>query len=305
MRVKKRSINMKRLTCSILIAFSVLSGIAQHAFAQKDSPQLHREMVEIEGVLLDIDTWGSGKETIILLPGLGSDTSRFALLAPRLASAGYRVVALNPRQVRNSTGSLAGLTLDLMATDVFNLAKALNAGSVHLVGWAAGNRVSRTMAALYPEAVTTVTLLAAGGKVPPSAEAQQMLATLFTSTDLGPEEAFALVKATLYSPGSDAYSLEQKFRRKGYREARLAQLQAIRSAVLNAWWPGGTAPLLVVQGLDDKVAVPENGRMLREEFPDRVRLVELEDAGHMLPIEKPDAVAAHIVRFLRDSSTTH
>ena len=43
-----------------------------------------------------------------------------------------------------------------------------------------------------------------------------------------------------------------------------------RATSVDAWWAGGNAPLLVIQGLQDTVALPENGRLLKAEFGDRV-----------------------------------
>ena len=58
--------------------------------------------------------------------------------------------------------------------------------------------------------------------------------------------------------------------------------------------------MLIVQGRYDVMAPPENGLALHEEFPGRTSLVWVEDAGHMLLVEQPSAVAEHVVRFLRD-----
>src|SRR5262245_63583012 len=55
-------------------------------------------------------------------------------------------------------------------------------------------------------------------------------------------------------------------------------------------WGAGTAPLLVIQGLDDEAAPPGNGHALREQFGDRVRVIDLPRAGHFLLLEQPEAV---------------
>ncbi len=64
------------------------------------------------------------------------------------------------------------------------------------------------------------------------------------------------------------------------------------------WWDAGTAPLLVVQGLADRIAPPANGRDLAIAHPDRVTLIEIERAGHALLPEQPADVAAAVVGFL-------
>jgi pimeloyl-ACP methyl ester carboxylesterase len=57
--------------------------------------------------------------------------------------------------------------------------------------------------------------------------------------------------------------------------------------------------MLVIQGLDDITAPPANGRDLKRAFPARVRLVDLERAGHALLLERPTEIAQAVVSFLR------
>jgi pimeloyl-ACP methyl ester carboxylesterase len=77
-----------------------------------------------------------------------------------------------------------------------------------------------------------------------------------------------------------------------------AHSAASRATPVETWWEAGSAPLLVVQGLEDEIAPPANGRMLVEALGERVSLVELEDAGHALLVEQPQAVAAALADFL-------
>jgi pimeloyl-ACP methyl ester carboxylesterase len=55
----------------------------------------------------------------------------------------------------------------------------------------------------------------------------------------------------------------------------------------------------VVQGLNDMMAPPENGRMLKQELGERVTLVEFPNSGHMMLMEEPEKTAAAVVSFLR------
>ena len=53
-----------------------------------------------------------------------------------------------------------------------------------------------------------------------------------------------------------------------YPDAALLQSTAVQATDHRTWWAGGNAPMLVVQGLQDRIAVPENGRLLAAERPD-------------------------------------
>ena len=98
---------------------------------------------------------------------------------------------------------------------------------------------------------------------------------------------------------SDIVALEAAVQPGTWPDARTAQRAAARAAPVDAWWSGGEAPLLIVQGRNDVMAPAENGLALQEEFPDRARLVWVEEAAHMMLVEQPAAVAAHVVVFLK------
>src|SRR5712671_3402780 len=78
----------------------------------------------------------------------------------------------------------------------------------------------------------------------------------------------------------------------------LSHLATSRNVPLDYWWSAGTAPLLVIQGLDDEAAPPGNGHALREQSGERVQVVDLPHAGHFLLLEQPEAVARAVSEFL-------
>jgi pimeloyl-ACP methyl ester carboxylesterase len=82
-------------------------------------------------------------------------------------------------------------------------------------------------------------------------------------------------------------------------ETARMQSAAAQGTALLTWWEGGRAPMLVVQGLQDRIALPENGQSLKSEFAARVTLVEIDGAGHALLPEQPQAIAAAVLTFIR------
>jgi pimeloyl-ACP methyl ester carboxylesterase len=232
-----------------------------------------------------------------MLPsGLGV-ASHFDEIAPKIAAAGYRVIAVNRRGFAGSKGPLEGLTIHDYASDVAGLIKKLASGQAHVLGMAYGNRVARCVASDYPKLVRTVILLAAGGKIPGDSEAYQALSRVF-DPNLSNQERLKLLQVSVFSPQSDASP--GLALRNSWPEAREAAQAANRATPVSDWWTGGTAPMLVIQGLDDRLAPPGNARSLKEEFGDRVRLVELERAGHALIFERPQAIQEAIIDFLNE-----
>jgi pimeloyl-ACP methyl ester carboxylesterase len=138
-----------------------------------------------------------------------------------------------------------------------------------------------------------VTLLAAGGRHPGDDEAHRALLRCFGGPPA--DEHRAAVETAFFAPGNDP----TPFLDGWDADAALQQGRAVQATDPADWWDGGTAPVLVVQGLDDRIAPPANGRDLAVAHPDRVTLVEVERAGHALLPEQPAAVAAAVVGFLR------
>ena len=64
------------------------------------------------------------------------------------------------------------------------------------------------------------------------------------------------------------------------------------------WWRAGGAPLLIIQPMNDAMAAPEVGRSAAAAIGPRARYVEIDDCGHAILPEQPEAVARHLIAFL-------
>lgn len=257
--------------------------------------------IDIGHAQLQVEVWESSsskQETLIALPGAGGDVSRYKYLAPLLADAGYRVIAVNQRGIMGSTGDLEDLTLHDYAQDVVAIIEALGLEQAHLLGWALGNRTARVVATDHPKSVASISLIAAGGLAKPLTLPGE-LGQLLGEANLPEAEKLALARRTLFSSHTDDQIVLDYVRAlKYWPDARRSQRLANRNTPLQQWWAGGDGPMLIVQGVDDKTAPPENGRRIKLEFGERITLVDLEDAGHAMGLEKPQETAAAIVSFL-------
>lgn len=248
---------------------------------------------------------GSGK-TIVLLARGGGEATTFDDFTPLLNEKGYKTVAINRRGYAESSGPLENLTLHDLANDVVGVIRLLGEGPVHILGWAFGNRVARCVAEDHPQLVKSVILLAAGGKLAPNHESSKYYAILAKSSS-SREERLEALRFLYFSPSTEIEIVAQAFRegeitpeqRQKHRKATEAHGKANLATPIMEWWNGGKAPMLVIQGLDDKTAVPKNGQILKEENGERVKLVNIEKAGHFLINEKPERIAKEIVSFLK------
>ncbi len=255
------------------------------------------EKFDLENVQIEAIVSSSG-EIIVLLPSLGADASNYDDFTPLLNQAGYKTVAMNMRGIAGSKGPLENLTLHDLANDVAGVIQSLGENPVHVLGWAYGNRVARCLAEDHPHLVKTVILVAAGGKVPPDEETSKAFAKLW-SPSLSREERLDAIKFSLFSPSTDMKTVIQAMTgRRTWPEATQAQSKANQATPIIEWWNGGQAPMLVIQGIDDRMAVPENGYILKRDNEERVKLVNIDKAGHLMIHEQPKQVAEEIISFL-------
>ena len=120
--------------------------------------------VRLDGAVIEFLAEGSG-DPVVLVPGLGLDTSYFADLSRRLARAGFRAIAVNPRGAGASTGSSDGVTLHTLAADVAAVMDGLPVRPAHLVGHGFGNRVARCLITDRPDLVRSIVLLGGAGRL--------------------------------------------------------------------------------------------------------------------------------------------
>jgi pimeloyl-ACP methyl ester carboxylesterase len=242
-----------------------------------------------------ITGWAAGEgPTVLMLPSLGRGADDFTLLGEALAHAGFRAVAIDPRGIGLSTGPLDDLTLHDYARDAASVIEHFGPEPVDVIGHAFGNRVARVLASDRPELVRRVVLIAAGGRQHIDPDVRASLLACF-DTSLDDELHLRAVQDTFFAPGNDA----SVWRNGWWPEAATAQGAAVQRTPVDDWTSAGNAQVLIVQGLQDRVAPPEVGRAVREEIGARATYVELNGCGHALLPEAPDAIAAAVVRFLR------
>lgn len=252
----------------------------------------HRN-ITVGSATLECTLYGAGTP-VVLLANAGCSTGYFDDLTRVLKGGGLQTIAINMRGVGESSGSLDGITVHDLAADVAGVLEALECGPAHLVGHAFGNRVARCLAVDRPALVRSVTLLAAGGLIGPATPLGSGFRNA-TEVRMNGSDCVTVYGARWLSPASDPKVLAQV---ECWPAVHLAHLATGRGMALEEWWDAGTAPLLVIQGLDDVAAPPGNGHALREKHGDRVQLIDFPRAGHFMLLEQPEIVTRAIAEFV-------
>ena len=239
-------------------------------------------------------SYGFGGPLVVLMPSLGRGASDFDALGRSLGEAGFQVIAVNPRGIGRTVSLPGTVTLHDYAADLAALIELRGGEPAHIVGHAFGNRVVRTLAADRPDLVRSLALLACGGQAEPEEDARLAFATCF-ETERPWTERRAAVQTCFFSPASNPDAWEGGW----HPAAAQAERAAVAATPTSDYRHAGTAPILIIQGLDDRMAPPANGRILKDELGERVKLIELGDCGHAMLPEQPERIAAEVIAYLR------
>jgi pimeloyl-ACP methyl ester carboxylesterase len=279
---------MRRLIkpISTLLLVAIPMAVVDPALAETRTARDGEAVIEYQ-----IDGTGPA---VLMIASLGRPATDFDELSASLVAAGYSTIRPQPRGIGGSTGPMSGLSLRDLAADAM---AAADDGPIIVIGHDFGQRVARMVAALYPDRVESVVMLGAGGKVPMLPGAGEALGAVFDAT-LPPDKHMDAVRFSFFAPGNDP----SVWRDGWYPAVAQMQTAAAKTSRVEDWWGAGKARLLVVVGLQDVVAPPENGRLIKDEFGDRVTLQEIDGAGHAMLPERPKEVASAVLNFLKPQS---
>ena len=233
---------------------------------------------------------------VLMHPSLGRSVADFDALAADLAAAGFRAIGLEPGGISPLDPLMPGSTMADFASEVTSCADSIGIERFTALGHAFGNRVMRNVATFFPDRIDAVVLLGAGGKIHGDPEARAAVGATF-DLSLDSADRLAAVTTAFFAPGNDASVWLDGW----FPDARAVQQAALVSADNDEWWLAESAPMLVVQGLQDRAAPPANGRALLDERAGPTTLVELDNCGHAMLPEQPAMISATVVGFLRSS----
>ncbi|MGN6269926.1 MAG: alpha/beta fold hydrolase [Sphingomonas sp.] len=249
-----------------------------------------------DGVTIRVRTIGEGSP-VLLIPSLGRGVDDYDEVADLLADRGFKSILPDPRGIGGSSGPAPRDLFDL-ARDAAAVIDQLCSGPVGVVGHAFGNRVARALAALAPEKVERVVLLAGGGQAVMSDTVRAALMGSVAQDSKPDADRLEDLETAFFFPGNDP----AVWLRGWYPAVAEQQLAANERTETARWWTAGRAHVLLVQAESDPVAPPGNAEALAADIDDRLTLVRLRRASHAILPEQPRAVAALVAGYLSGES---
>jgi pimeloyl-ACP methyl ester carboxylesterase len=250
-------------------------------------------------VTLSFDVAGRGPAAV-LLHSTAADRRMWDPQMPVLAAAGYRAVRCDLRGFGETPMPDAPWN---DADDVTDLLDKLDLDRVALIGASGGGRVALEVAARWPERVTALALLCtalAGHAASPERRAYaDREDELLTAGDVA--AAVELNVATWLGPAAEDATREhlRRMQRRAF-EVQLAVDDEPEPIAADFDVAAITAPTLLVSGALDFADFREIAAGLADRTAD-ARHVELDWAGHLPSMERPDAVNPLLLDFLSGS----
>src|SRR5579862_6111189 len=92
------------------------------------------------GTKLNVEVYGSGTETVLLIPGLGLRAAGWRQVAELLAPS-YRILVMEPRGTGESDTPDEEYTPELVASDVLAVLDAFDVDRARIVGYSMGGMI--------------------------------------------------------------------------------------------------------------------------------------------------------------------
>jgi pimeloyl-ACP methyl ester carboxylesterase len=237
----------------------------------------------------------SSGRTVVLAHGWAAARRVWGTVADRLIREGHRVVLYDQRGHGASTLGREPFAVSRLGADLGAVLEHVGAvaGDTIVVGHSGGGFAAMAHAASPAARVGGLVLLgtAAHDQDTPDSEVKMMGSALFSWAVGRPALGRLLLGKNMLGKQADARAGEvnRQMFAAASPQVRSDAFASSRGMDLRGELAAVTVPAVVLAGSADKVIAPGLGRAVANALPG-ARFEEIEGAGHMLPLETPDAV---------------
>jgi pimeloyl-ACP methyl ester carboxylesterase len=294
---------------SLVHAFLLVFALVAFAFAQSAAPE--SKQVEIFGQKIHyLEAGSASTPAVILLHGLGGDTTNWSFTVPALASK-YHVYVPDQIGFGKSDKPVVNYRVATLVEFLDVFCKKLGIQKATLVGNSLGGWTAAMFAIEHPEKVDKIVLVCAAGYTVKRYGGQEVNKDLITA--LNPSTTADLkrgLNAIFYNKAmlTDAFieqALAAKFKRgDGYTINSFIESIMRGEDYIDEKVKKIKAPTLVLWGREDGLTPLAMGKAFAEDIPG-AQLLVIEQCGHVPQMEKAAEFNAALLKFLGSGAATH
>ena len=265
--------------------------------------------VDVENGKLYYEITGEGR-WLVLTHGAWATHEWWRCQVPELSKS-YRVLSLDVRGHGQSSPLEKPSSVENFVRDLETLLDEVGIDEATLIGWSMGGMMSMQYYLNNPDKVKALILIATRGYRNPKMKLRAWLLQLQTRISLMMD--FADYQGFVYEDQveNEVRNMLSPATSKEVIDWIITDLsnnprRNFIEVTKSLWsWEGGerlrtiNVPTLIMVGKEDTRTPPQFSYLLHEKIPNS-KLVVMENCGHYLLLERPDAVNAEITGFLKD-----
>ncbi|HZW87681.1 MAG TPA: alpha/beta fold hydrolase [Myxococcaceae bacterium] len=260
--------------------------------------------ISCNGVQLAVEDSGGRGATVLFSHGLLYSLRMWDAQVAELHSR-FRCVAYDHRGQGESDAPATGLDMDTLSEDATALIGALGIGPVHFVGMSMGGFVGMRLAARRPELVRSLILVDTSAGPEPAENVPRYRRLEWVARWLGTWPVAGRVQAIMHGESARKDPARAAALRAWRERLLRADVVAMNRALEGVLTRESAMPLLarircptlVMVGEEDTATVPARSEEIVAGIAG-ARLVRIPLAGHMSPIDAPEAFTAGLRGFL-------
>ena len=247
-----------------------------------------------------VRTGPRGRAPVIFVHPVGLDLTYWSAQIEALCED-HDVVAFDLPGHGRTPGAPSDWTLDQAAALLGSIVGSLGAGPGHVVGLSVGGMIAQALVLDRPDLVASLTLIDTAASFSEAARAG-MRARAATARAGGMAAVLPSTLDRWFTPATmarrpDLVDRVTKTLLSDNPEIHAAMWDMISGLDLVSRLRSVSCPTLILVGEYDPSSPPEAARQMCDNIAG-ARMHVISDASHMAPLERPDAVNAHLVPFL-------
>lgn len=260
--------------------------------------------IEVNGAELFYDEAGSGSETIVFAHSILFSGRMFDEQISSLKDR-YRCVTFDFRGQGRSQVTEGGYDMDSLYEDTVSLIEQLECAPCHFVGFSMGGFIALRIVLRRPDLLKSMILVDTSAEPELKKNLRKYRLLNLIARRFGPSAVARYVMPILFSQNFLRDSARAKQRRRWRNELVANDRIGITRAVTGVITRQGVydqlnsigMPTLIIVGENDVSTPPEMSERMHARIPES-RLEVIPEAGHMTPIEQPDALNDLLGEFL-------